>query len=325
MYWPTTIKDTIQWFHFLTIMEQTANILNPNKGIITSLLKVLAMFELRLIDDKDKSDAIYIRCINFKKATGLFLRNSTFEEMITKFVLNTILHHVGMSWIIRPNKEMKYKIDENNHQDWLNKSPWYNTSICLKLHRSIFEYFITHARTDRYNLMCSLVKHDKIKPAYEDDISSIGDRSILKNETTKALKLLGATLNFIDIWLKLFVENYDARCVAYINAMKEIFKQILQPISKALTPKQKVQKLMTDIGGGWYMEKSAKGLPPLSRTKLSKKSQERQDEIQKKLYEANKLWNDWKFQLHWHKLEWVNTRREIKRKNPIPFLETIFT
>ena len=28
---------------------------------------------------------------------------------------------------------------------------------------------------------------------------------------------------------------------------------------------------MTDIGGGWYMEKSARGLPPLRITKLSKK------------------------------------------------------
>ena len=36
---------------------------------------------------------------------------------------------------------------------------------------------------------------------------------------------------------------------------------------------------MTDIGGGWYMEKSAQGLPPLRRTKLSKKTQENQDEI----------------------------------------------
>ena len=27
---------------------------------------------------------------------------------------------------------------------------------------------------------------------------------------------------------------------------------------------------MTDIGGGWYMEKSAKGLPLLKRSKLSK-------------------------------------------------------
>ena len=28
---------------------------------------------------------------------------------------------------------------------------------------------------------------------------------------------------------------------------------------------------MTDIGGGWYMEKSVRGIPPLKRTKLSKK------------------------------------------------------
>ena len=63
------------------------------------------------------------------------------------------------------------------------------------------------------------------------------------------------TLNFIDIWLKLFEENYDARCVAYITDMKETFKKISLTMIKALTPKQKVQKLMTEIGGGWYMEK----------------------------------------------------------------------
>ena len=50
--------------------------------------------------------------------------------------------------------------------------------------------------------------------------------------------------------IKLFVDNYDARCVEYINAMKEMFKQIPQTTIKALTPKQKFQKLMTDIGGG---------------------------------------------------------------------------
>ena len=36
---------------------------------------------------------------------------------------------------------------------------------------------------------------------------------------------------------------------------------------------------MTDIGGGWYTERSARGLPPLKKTKLSKKAQERQDGI----------------------------------------------
>ena len=60
-------------------------------------------------------------------------------------------------------------MDENNHQGWLNKGPWYNISICLKLHRSRFEDFITQAITDRYNLMCSLVAYDKIQPDYKDN------------------------------------------------------------------------------------------------------------------------------------------------------------
>ena len=72
---------------------------------------------------------------------------------------------------------MKYEIEENNHQDWLNKGPWYNTSICLKFRGSIFEDFITNAITDIYNLVCSLVLHDKIQPAYEYDESSVVDRS----------------------------------------------------------------------------------------------------------------------------------------------------
>ena len=76
-------------------------------------------------------------------------------------MLNEILHHVGMSWTISSNDEMKYEIDESNHQDWLNKGTWYNTEICSRLHGSLFEYFITHVRTDRYNIMCSLVAHDK--------------------------------------------------------------------------------------------------------------------------------------------------------------------
>ena len=61
--------------------------------------------------------------------------------------------------------------------------------------------------------------------------------------------------------------------------MKDMFKQIPQTIKILNTPIQKVQKLMTDIGGGLCMEISAKGLTPLRRTKLSKKSQEKQDEI----------------------------------------------
>ena len=105
------------------------------------------MFQLRLLSDKEKLDAISIRCFNCKIETGLYFKNTTFDEMITKFVLNAISNHVVMSWIITFNEEMKFEIDENNHQYWFNKGPWYNTSICSKFHGSMFEYFITHART----------------------------------------------------------------------------------------------------------------------------------------------------------------------------------
>ena len=66
------------------------------------------MFELHLFDDRDEAEAIYIRCMNCKKENVLYLRTSTFEEMITKYVLNAILHHVGMLWIISSNDEIKY-------------------------------------------------------------------------------------------------------------------------------------------------------------------------------------------------------------------------
>ena len=34
---------------------------------------------------------------------------------------------------------------------------------------------------------------------------------------------------------------------------------------------------MTDIGGGWYMEKIAKELTPLNISKISKKAQKKED------------------------------------------------
>ena len=160
------------------------------------------MLEIRLSDGNKELDVLYIKCTNCKRETVLNSETSfswVFDEVITKFVLNKILHHVGMSWIIRSNQEMEYGMDENNHQDWLNKGPWYNTSICSKLHGSRFEGFITQARTDRYNLMCSLVAHYRLQLDYKYDKSSIGDRSIPDNSTTKELEALGATISFIDI------------------------------------------------------------------------------------------------------------------------------
>ena len=71
------------------------------------------------------------------------------------------------------------------------------------MHGSLFEYFITHARTDRYNILYYLVAHDKKQPTYEDEETSIGYRPIPKHVTTKPLEALGAILNLNEIWLKL--------------------------------------------------------------------------------------------------------------------------
>ena len=55
------------------------------------------MFELSLSYKEGNLYVISIRCINCKTEAGLFLKNNKFDEMINKFVLNTILHHVDMS------------------------------------------------------------------------------------------------------------------------------------------------------------------------------------------------------------------------------------
>ena len=70
------------------------------------------------------------------------------------------------------------------------------------------------------------------KPAYEDDEISIGDRFIPKHVTTESLETLGATLNFIEILIKLLDNNYDTRRVAYSIAMKDLFKQIPTTMTK---------------------------------------------------------------------------------------------
>ena len=104
-----------------------------------------------------------------------------------------MLHHVGMSWIISSNLEMEYEMNKTNHQDWLNKGPWYKISICSKLHGIRFEDFITQARTDQYNIMCSLVSHDRLQLDYKDDESSIGYREIPNDATIKTLEDLFQT------------------------------------------------------------------------------------------------------------------------------------
>ena len=49
-------------------------------------------------------------------------------------------------------------------------------------------------------------------------------------------------------------ESYEVRCGMCNKAMTQLIKQTPTTMTKALSPKQKVQKLMIESGGGWYME-----------------------------------------------------------------------
>ena len=95
-------------------MEHTENNMQDDKGLISSLLKMFSIFEIRLIYGDKYLYTVYLKCINFKRETWLDQETSftwLYDEIITKFVLNAMLHHVGMSWIISSNKEMNYEIN----------------------------------------------------------------------------------------------------------------------------------------------------------------------------------------------------------------------
>ena len=109
--WPASIKSICQWFHFHAIMEYTGNIMQDDTHLTSLLLKMLAVFEIRLSCGDNDLDIVYLKCINCKKETGLNSETGftwVYDEVISKFVLNAMLHHIGMSWIISSNKEMDY-------------------------------------------------------------------------------------------------------------------------------------------------------------------------------------------------------------------------
>ena len=103
--------------------------------------------------------------------------------------------------------------------------------------------------------MCSITEHNRKQPTYYYDARIDGDRAIINNTTTAALKSLGATLNFIDFWLKYFQHNYQEILEMYHDAMIELFKHIPTMKSKPLSQDKMHQFLLKYIGGSWYMEK----------------------------------------------------------------------
>ena len=53
-------------------------------------------------DDQNTVENICIRCNSFVKETMISMNNinTTYQYIITSFLFNTLLHHVGMLWTI---------------------------------------------------------------------------------------------------------------------------------------------------------------------------------------------------------------------------------
>ena len=90
--------ESINWLRFLDIMELTADRIENDKNLLLSLLKVFNMFKIKCWwNKKEKGDLkqtvekVAIRC-----SKCVYLLETNYQEIITSFLLNTMLHHVGM-------------------------------------------------------------------------------------------------------------------------------------------------------------------------------------------------------------------------------------
>ena len=103
------------------------------------MFKIKCCWNLWEYDLKKTVEKVDTRCSNCGKETMIYgdILNTTYQEIITTFVLNKMLHHVGMLWIIENHEELKYDMDILNSY-WLTGVPWYNTSICKILHGICF-------------------------------------------------------------------------------------------------------------------------------------------------------------------------------------------
>ena len=82
---------------------------------------MFSMFKICLSYGEKDLDTLCLKCINCKKETGLDSENNftwVYDKVITEFLLNAMLHHVGMSRIIISNQEMEYEMNAKiNHLD----------------------------------------------------------------------------------------------------------------------------------------------------------------------------------------------------------------
>ena len=113
---------------------------------------MFSMFEISVTVGDVNVAEVSLMCINCKIPTGLEPKSGRefYDKIITPFVMNSMLHHVGMSWMIILKKEMDYdNFTNSKNLGWFDTGPWHKKNICSKLYGTTFEGFIKQAITDR--------------------------------------------------------------------------------------------------------------------------------------------------------------------------------
>ena len=129
----------------------------------------------------------------------------------------------------------------------MTSATWYNTSICKKLHGTVFEEFIRNARNDRYNLMCSIDAHEKQQPSSFDDGNGSGGNTLPSSSRTEALVSISAIIDLIYCWMQGLEYNLLERSNMYFENMKNIFQKIPVKLPKPPSHKEKRQSLLHAI------------------------------------------------------------------------------
>ena len=126
------------------------------------MFKIKCWWHPREYEIKKTVVKVAIICSNCGKETIIDRdnMNTNHQDIITTFLLNTMLQHVGMLCLIENQEHLTYDMDIQN-SDWMTGGPWYKSSICKKLHENIFEGFIMNAGTDRYHTRCSIFAYEK--------------------------------------------------------------------------------------------------------------------------------------------------------------------
>ena len=80
------------------------------------MFKIKCWWNPRKDEIKHTGVKIAIRCSNCGKETmiDLDMLNTTYQDIITTFVLNTMLHNVVMLWIIETHEQLQNDMDKQN-------------------------------------------------------------------------------------------------------------------------------------------------------------------------------------------------------------------